>query len=491
VRFGDRVVARGEVKREPSAEGHGYRTSAAAARLELPVVVGARPPRVMGAPLGGLARGAVVGLAAGIVALWIGGGAALQVGASDLGDGLSARAVAAASPFHREAALRALLGRLEEPPVHTERAVEVALLLGDCPRAAGIWLDAGEGPRADALARTCGAGIRGDAFLELGEVRLASEAYAGARTPAAPTLAACSAHVAAHAWTTGAKCMRDYAASSEKAFDRGSREREQALRCIADALDARAADAEALVRLSAAASERAMCRVLYADLLAGSARLALFSDRSAAWAWQDNQGMDFAKGRVVATATRLIEEEEGPGPEERYAFSVFKDATIASPKWESEHRSDTPVCLMHHLLERPIPPEAFGYRVMLVGNIAQLLATLGEYDAALDLIGTLRAVPEPADVHDTLWHRPTYSELVNDIRVLREVPETGSRWTGSVRDRSLWGVMDDAAAARRDAQARGDASDDARRRKVTRRFQDVVFDPATCVPLHMIQAFGR
>jgi hypothetical protein len=305
---------------------------------------------------------------------------------------------------------------------------------------------------------------KANAYLATGEVTLASAAFG----EGASSFLACSTHIAAKAHRRAAACVRRLTSLTERGQDAGSRERMQALGCIADALDARARDDAAKERLVTSANERAMCRVLLADRLEGQERMKLLSDRSAAWAWRDHDGMDFAKGIVVKTALRLEEEAVGPLEESRYAYSLFPNVVLReNENFESTHRAEVPVCLMASLLARgPIPSEPA--RAALAGNVAQLDATLGELDDARRL---LALVPERERV-----------SVAAPIEQLALHPELGMRWTRESRkDPTLWAVLDDLATKRRESGARSAA---------IRRLRDALLTRDTCVPMHMLEAFA-
>src|SRR5262249_8513941 len=118
-------------------------------------------------------------------------------------------------------------------------------------------------------------------LFRMGELLAASEAF----RQAPPSLTVCAAHAAAHDLGRASDCVHGLA---DARVMRDGIDKLQALRCIADSFAAKAGDRAALQRLSEAAMKRAMCRVLYADLLTGEERLALFADRSFAWAWADH-----------------------------------------------------------------------------------------------------------------------------------------------------------------------------------------------------------
>jgi len=494
---GDRVIVRGHVKHVAKEEGEGYREASSSIRLEgrpSVEIVFDGAPRAR-ASLAAFLVHAALGAALGGVGLFVLGWVA-ELGSPGDGTSLTFHALAAATPSRKDA-LRSLLDELErvsslggddESRANLARASDVSLLLGDCAHAASIWLSLAEGARAEVVASSCGATIDGDAYLSVGAVDAASRAYEQARTA---TFKACSTHAAARRYALAASCIRDVTPGREPGRDPGSRDRAQAMGCIADALDVRAGRGAALEPLRAAARERAMCRVLLADLLEGEERLALFDDPAAAWAWRDAQAMDFAKGRVVSTAARLTEEVRGPFPEERYAFSVSSDAVLASDRWESNHRSDTPGCLLAALSKRPTPQAAYGYRTMLGGNLAQFYATLGDARSALDALRSIRDVPDAPPAVDYEWRRPSSTELQAVIDRLLRQPESGSRWIGGRsfdRDPSVWVVLDDLAAVRRSA-SRGRALGSAVVARPVERIQEALIRRETCVPLHMLQAF--
>ena len=111
---------------------------------------------------------------------------------------------------------------------------------------------------------------QGLAHFIVGDFADASDAFAW--STATPDLTECAAHVAAHRYARASAAIRAYAATREPEGGTAADQRAMALGCIADALDARAGDAAARARLQAVSTRRAMCRVLYADLLDGAAR---------------------------------------------------------------------------------------------------------------------------------------------------------------------------------------------------------------------------
>ncbi|MFO0671115.1 MAG: hypothetical protein U0235_16055 [Polyangiaceae bacterium] len=297
-------------------------------------------------------------------------------------------------------------------------------------------------------------------------------------------------HAAARRYALAASCIRDVTPGREPGRDSGSA-RDRAGRWDASPTHSMSALGGRRAGAAPRGGPRALCGVLLAYLLEGEERLALFDDPAAAWAWRDAQAMDFAKGRVVSTAARLTEEVRGPFPEERYAFSVSSDAVLASDRWESNHRSDTPVCLLAALSKRPTPQAAYGYRTMLGGNLAQFYATLGDARSALDALRSIRDVPDAPPAVDYEWRRPSSTELQAVIDRLLRQPESGSRWIGGRsfdRDPSVWVVLDDLAAVRRSA-SRGRALGSAVVARPVERIQEALIRRETCVPLHMLQAF--
>jgi hypothetical protein len=236
-----------------------------------------------------------------------------------------------------------------------------------------------------------------------------------------------------------------------------------------------------------------MCRVLYADLLNGAYRRELFADPAMAWAWRDAQFMEFAKGRVVKTAARLMEEDLGPLEDDKYDYTVSVPAVLASSRWESNHRSDTPVCLMNHLLEHGKPyTEHARYRTMLVGNVAQFQATMGDYDDARRTLARLTDVPDAPPPHpDYAWAYPSSRDLLQAIEQVADRPQTGSTWLGNAvnehHEPSAWAVLDTLAQARREAQARQEPSPN--RDAAVHRLRDAFLDRSVCVPMHMLGAY--
>jgi hypothetical protein len=146
------------------------------------------------------------------------------------GDGshFTLHALAAATPS-RKLALQQLLHALEEEPARKEnirRAAHVSSLLGDCGHLTSLLISHGYAEEADQTSKACGVPIDGDAYVWLGEVELASGAYARDRRI---TFRSCSTHAAAKHFTLAAECLRELAKVREPVTDDGSRERAQAL----------------------------------------------------------------------------------------------------------------------------------------------------------------------------------------------------------------------------------------------------------------------
>jgi hypothetical protein len=241
-----------------------------------------------------------------------------------------------------------------------------------------------------------------------------------------------------------------------------------------------------------------------ADLLQGEERLALFADPRAQWAWGDERGMYFARGRVLRAALLLEDETRGPRlGDERYRDSVFPSAVLDPEDHNlalsrGYHRSDMPVCLMASLLARGnIPDDAFAYRAMLAGNVAHLDATLGEFDDAFGVLAEVRDAPMPRDQTDDGWSIPTRELLTAPIAQIQSPNRTrlgshflegrtGQSWhddTGWHEDGTIWVMLDQHAGARQ-----GLGPNEVRDASI-RRLREVLLQRETCVPLHMLQGF--
>src|SRR5262249_55399439 len=155
----------------------------------------------------------VAGLLLGILVLLCVGTMASRAPPGD-GIHLTTHTLAAATPSRR-AALRQLLSALEREPKTKEkslRAARVSSLLEDCAREVSLWIALGDSAEAGRASSACGAPIDGDAYVRLGEVDLASIAYARSHSV---TLRSCSTHVAARRFTLAAECIRELAKIGE------------------------------------------------------------------------------------------------------------------------------------------------------------------------------------------------------------------------------------------------------------------------------------
>lgn len=482
LRDGDRVLARGRAIRSASAEtGGDYRTPRFAVELT-------------GAPYVELASAEPARAWPTIVLLvlyFFAGAAGGRYGAGRLGDWALAQApgdgtrldraaLAAATPSRRFA-LRYLREALEnrEGRAAREREAHVSFLLDDCHGAIATWIRAGDLPAASEVARSCPSASLGDAYVLLGDVDRASETYAST-----VSMRACSTHIAARRYLGAATCVRALAERTQPGDGEHARQRRQAMNCIADALSARAGDDAARERLRDAAPQRAMCRVLLADLSTPSERNELFASPQAAWAWTDTTGMQFAKGRIVTTAIHL-QAENAALDDRAYEYGVSAEAVLGRPSWESQHRLDAPLCLMANNLPH-IPKTAHAALAVSAGNLAQLHATLGERDEAQRMLDLVPETPGPTV--DGWWSAPTKQALEVPILKVFAAPRSGSRLAPGAKagDVGLFRLLDERALERRTALP---ASDSEALAGSIARLREALLRRETCVPQHMLDAF--
>jgi hypothetical protein len=482
-RLGERVRALGRLTHEASdTAATGYRSAGVRPKMVGTTwVVAERGPYFVRPRLRWLAVGAVLGTLLGATSVALAAAIALARGEAREDSGLEASptALAAISPWGRTAALRQLaqsLSRGLQTDERLERREAALILLDECREAIALWWGRGRYERAESAAARCGARLDGMSYFRMGEFALASDAFADAPS----TLTVCAAHIAAHKYARAATSVVSLAANA-----RG--DREQALGCIADALAARDGDANAERRLAEAAGERAMCRVLYADLLGpGEKRLALLGDWEAAWAWRDNQGMDFSKGRVVQTANRLKEEVKGTQNPAVDDYTLFPSAAWQSGRWESEHRSDVPIALLHRLEESgAAASQTDDVRITVAGNLALFYARLGEQEAA---------ERELLTVKDVRGRQVDGASIEQVLARLREKPTLATRWSGTespgCEQCGLYVAMDDVATRRNEAKEHGDVAAEAELGVTVRRFRDAALDSRNAVPLHMLEGFN-
>jgi len=516
LRFGDRVTARGTLSTHAVADVPvGYRAPPVRFVLTEATLAARGAPRIRAFGFDTHARGLVVGSAIGFIALAVAGPLLLALGGGGprlSGSELSTTAIAASMPNTREAALRQLYDRLEvdegDDGTRIDRATIVLDLLGDCDASVSLLRRHARWRTAATQAARCRLPFDATPVFQQGEFALASDLYAMTGHP--PSFDAAEAHIAAHRWADAAREVKRLADVLYGARDGDfGRDRTEAIRCIADALAARTGDDAARMRLQGAARDRAMCRVLLADRAPAPVRRTLLGPISFSWAWRDNQGMDFAKGRVVWTAARLLEEIDGPQHVELYDWTIFPDAALHGDGWEATHRDDIPVGLCHQLLvdeddvanqRSPESPgkraDAENFRVSTAGNVALFLATLDDIDEARATLERMRDVPtDPREGGGYGWHRPRVSEILQAIDTIDAAPDRASRWRASVQGGSCIGcgffsAMDAAARRSLNARARGSAADRERAGAEVRRFRDAVFDREIAVPLHMLEAFA-
>lgn len=221
-----------------------------------------------------------------------------------------ALAVAAATPFHRGAALDLLAGALARSEARgrdlVEARVAVARLQGHCAAAAAVLREHRQPGRAIDAAQQCVAigreadqarHVIGRAWMDLGYYDGASEAFAGIRGPAGALSdshllddvsenfdsAYLSEHAMAHAlagaWDRAADALHGLAEHGARSGDR------LVYACMAEAAAVRAGQREARERLErlTRSSRSPACALLAADLSQGEARRAWLDDRDVAW----------------------------------------------------------------------------------------------------------------------------------------------------------------------------------------------------------------
>lgn len=217
---------------------------------------------------------------------------------------LSAIGISSLSPVRKHRALEDALWRLDfrrdEDPSMIELRSGMYQLLGKCSTSAAILMHQGFFGRGAELTTQCGSPTMAVlAFFEQGEFQKASAAWLNAEPewPVTPHssadvhLFAVELHLLAGEFSRAAAAANRLSEGLEKRSalnligltDDPVKWRERMLarrlRCLADALDARAGDKEALARLADAksGSEYLVCAALRADLLEGDARISFLN----------------------------------------------------------------------------------------------------------------------------------------------------------------------------------------------------------------------
>lgn len=327
-----------------------------------------------------------------------------------------ALALAAATPFHRAAAIDLLGAALAQSQQRGRAIVETRVLAASlnqhCARAAEVLWQHRQPERAIATAERCitDAGphagdideqseidaarhIAGLAWMDLGDYARASAAFAGiqgfARDPAWNTRRYAGelsehavAHVLAGAWNEASDTLRRLAERSD-----ATTEHVAAYACLAEAAAARAgANDSREVLVSLARSFRSpACALLVADLDQGQARRTWLHDPSIAWnalaadrrgkqmlylrelLLRESRGSDEADAEVVGSADTLRLLAAGvPGGDTPYE---------TLPGLES--------AVLDHLYARVDPPRRDGIlRMAMAARAAGLAAHLGQHERA-------------------------------------------------------------------------------------------------------------
>jgi hypothetical protein len=178
ISFGDRVIVRGVLEREPSPRETTYRSQRSRHRIVAPEgstvrLAFAAEPRVLGPRLAHVAALSLLwGMAfitgTTVLAEFAYGRGEPRAGLEDTremlpGSRLTAMTIVAATPVRRRAALRKMSEalRVEREPsmVRLQRASDLQLLLGDCNAASSVWANAKHPAEASTVWYACtGAG---------------------------------------------------------------------------------------------------------------------------------------------------------------------------------------------------------------------------------------------------------------------------------------------------------------------------------------------
>ncbi len=468
-------------------------------------VAAARAPRLVAWPLSWWALGICAGLALWAL-LFVGGGALALHRAqwaepgTDDGRRLSPTTLAAATPF-RDEALRALVRQLimvDGPPLAEQvaRADEIYALLGDCRGQSRLPWRVEQAETARQRAEACGVSVSGDLLFAVGRMVEASVSYASEPVlraePAARALRRAEAHLVARDWASSASAVADYASASG---DRDAH-RQEALRCVANAIRARGGDEAAQKELLGHGS-RAMCLVLAADLAPPAARGAMLHDLD--FVWGDNQGMEFAKLLLNRTGQALLE-EAGPGrglSPGVYRYGLYPNAYLARndpgkeaaysrtydmgndvlhmEHYERTHLTDHPWAIYQAMVVkgRGDAHDPDDVRVHLVGHAALFLAATGDMAGARAMVLGLSGVPDQPPA-PPLWWRPRVRDVEANVEELSY--EAPFHMKGV-----LYGALD--AALGRAVDREIDPS--------VARLRAVVLDREIAVPMQMLEAFAR
>ncbi|APR78203.1 Hypothetical protein A7982_03550 [Minicystis rosea] len=507
LRPGDRVRVQARLSRAPEASR--YRESRVGLVFE-PIsgvirMAAERRPRLVAWPITFWVLGAFLGLTVWAIVFVGGGRVALDVAraatpGSDDGTRLSAAALAAATPW-RDDALRVLADNLAlDGPEAFERAERILEILRDCRGLTALEVRRGRADRAIQRADACGILAPGDMLFAVGRLRDASLAYREERVPlnepAHRALRRAEAHLAARAWEPSAVAVASFAAASGDT----AKDRQEALRCIGDAIRARGGDQRA--RASLLQTGRAMCRVLAADLAPVAERREILGNLD--FVWGDNQGMDFAKLLVNRTGQALLEElGAGEGPStDLYRYSLYPDAYLAEntpdsdwasigvsemgndiahmQRYERRHLDEHPWAIFASMLAkgRSDARDAEEVRVHVAGHVALFLAATGDDDgarAALARIADIADLP----LQEPRWVRPGAGAIGAVIGALAK--ERPFRLKGV-----LHGALDETIG-----RAHGEHGRDAPVREALARLRAVVLDREIAVPLLLLEAFAR
>jgi hypothetical protein len=270
VRHGDEVIVRGTVRRSLGDGGPGASYRPTVTALEVVPADGCEVIEVTATRVGmvsfGKAALLVRGLAVG-VALSLGVGAAVGGAARGVDDFETAALV----PPHRGWAIDRLAQRASEGPPSQQRLASVLAyhdLAPDCRRTGEVLMAHGQWAHAADLLAGCedeaSKRLAVMAYRVEGEFSRACEVAEGASPPATQQEAA---------FLLLGGCQALASSVLRRAAEQGSTGDETAstLRCLADAIDARAGDASAAARLASEMSEP--CRLAHADGLTGLARV--------------------------------------------------------------------------------------------------------------------------------------------------------------------------------------------------------------------------
>jgi hypothetical protein len=191
--------------------------------------------------------------------------------------------------------------------------------------------------------------------------------------------------------------------------------------------------------------------------------------------------MEFAKGRVVWTAARLLEEVDGAQAAGMYEYTLHPESAINAASYEAVHRDDVPVGLYYALASQVSDAaDDSPLRWTAIGNVVLFLATTGDPEGAASWLAKLPETSAGA--------RSTRQSLEEQLARLSAFPGAATRWRETVdpacQSCGFFAAMD--AAVKRLAWA----PEPARERRRVASFRAAILDRQIAVPLHMLEAFA-